>query len=184
MKIVKLEQGRIKVVLYENDLKNMKIDLSSLSPGSPELGRFLCEVMDAVKVQTGFSAEDGQMLVEATQVDGGIVLMLSRSNAEKSRIIPSLKKGDTVVFEFLSFDNLLGMLKNVSPLYLLNMKLYTYHSKFYLAVPRRRIPILIYEYSFKNRKSPIAESILAEYGNLLAGGYRLMGMAAGLKKLN
>lgn len=184
MKIVKLEADRIKVVLCEDDLKDMKIDADSLSPGSPELGRFLREVIAAVKVQTGFSADDGQMLVEATQTDGGMVLLLSKSGDEKSRITPPQKKYEMVVFEFLTFDNLLGMIKNVSPLYLLNMRLYTYHNKFYLAVPRRRIPILIYEYSFKNRKSPIAETILAEYGRLLAGGYRLMGMAAGLKKLN
>ncbi len=184
MKIVRLEQGKIKVFLCEEDLKNMKIDADSLSPASPELGRFLCEVMEAVKIRTGFSADESQTLVEATQVDGGIVLLLSKPNAEKSGIVQQAKKCETVVFEFLTFDNLLGMIKNVAPLYLLNMKLYTYRSKFYIAVPRRRIPILIYEYSFHNRKSPVAESVIAEYGTLLAGGYRLMGMATGLKKLN
>ncbi len=188
MKIVRLEQDKIKVVLSDADLENMNIDASSLSPTSPELSLFLCEVMDAVKAQTGFSAEQGQVVVEAAQEPGGIVLLLSKhpntSDKCKNRSIRTARKNDCAVFEFLSFENLIGMLRNVSPLYLLNMRLYSYNDKFYLSVPRRRIPILIYEYSFKNRKSAVAESILAEYGSLLAGGYKLMCISTGLKKLN
>lgn len=183
MKIVRLEQDRIKVVLSDIDLKNMNISLGSLSPDSPELNLFLYEVMDAVKAETGFSAEQGQVLVEATQEADGIVLMLSRSSKAKSRGAGIIRKNEYAVFEFLSFENLSGMLQNVSPAYLLNMRLYSYNDKFYLAVPRRRIPILIYEYSFKNRKSSVVESVLSEYGSLLAGGYKLMCMSIGLKKL-
>ena len=95
-----------------------------------------------------------------------------------------VRKNESAVFEFLSFDNLMGLIKNISPVYLVPMRLYSYSDKFYLAVPKRHIPILIYEYSFKNKKSPVAESVLSEYGKLLAGGYKLMKMATGLKKLN
>lgn len=186
MKIVKLEKDRIKVILSESDLENMNIDARTLSPASPELAPLLCKVMDAVKAQTGFSLKDGQAIVEATLLDDGIVLMLSKPEAEINDAQPvhSPRKSECAVFEFLSTDHLLGMIKNVSPIYLLTMRLYSYSGKFYLAVPRRRIPVLIYEYSFKNRKSPIAESKLAEYGEFLAGGYRLMCISAGLKKIN
>lgn len=183
MKIVKLESDRIKVILSESDLESMHINPQTLSPSSPELTLFLCEVMTAVKKETGFSLEQGQALVEATKSDDGIVLIISRTSEEGIRIQPA-KKNDCAVFEFLSFDNLTGLIKNISPAYLVPMRLYSYSGKFYLAVPKRRIPILIYEYSFKNRKSPVAESVLLEYGQLLAGGYRLMKMASGLKKLN
>lgn len=183
MKIVKLEADKIKVILSESDLENMHINPHTLSPSSPELTMFLCEVMTAVKEETGFCAEQGQALVEATKSDSGITLIISRQGDEGIRV-QSARKPDCAVFEFLSFDNLMGLIKNISPTYLVPMRLYSYDGKFYLAIPKRRIPILIYEYSFKNRKSPVAESVLSEYGKLLAGGYRLMKMAAGLKKLN
>ncbi len=186
MKIVKLEKDKIKVILSESDLENMNINMHSLSPESPELSPFLCEVMDAVKAKTGFSPNDGQVIVEATLSDDGIILMLSKPNDEKTEIKPSSfpRRSECAVFEFLTPDHLLEMIRNVPPVYLLAMRLYSYNDKFYLSIPKRRIPILIYEYSFKSRISPIAESILAEYGKLLAGGYRLLCINTSIKKIN
>lgn len=186
MKIVKLEKDRVKVILSESDLKNMNIDAGSLSPTSPELSPFLCEIMDAVKAETGFSLTDGRVIVEASLSNGGIVLILSHHGLIKSKPqseIPQ-KRSEYVVFEFLSPDHLFGMIKNVSPVCLLTMRLYSYNSKLYLAIPKRKVPFLIYEYSFKNRVSPMAESTLSEHGDFLAGGYRLMRISSALKKMN
>lgn len=78
MKIVRVEQDKIKVILSEGDLIDMNIDVESLLPNSPELSGFLRTVIDAVKKETGFSLENGQVTVEATTYCGGIILMLSK----------------------------------------------------------------------------------------------------------
>lgn len=183
MKIVRLEADRIKVFLSERDLSNMHIDAKSLSPDSPELSLFLCEVLDAVKAETGFSAEQGQIIAEATHNGDGIELMLSHAKKAppKER---SHQRAAYTAFEFSGFDSLCGMLINVAPSYLAAMRLYTYRDRFYLTVPRRKIPALIYEYSFKNHRTSLAESFLGEYGRLLADGYRLLCMSFALKKMN
>ena len=182
MKIVRLEPDRVRVFLSEGDLSDLKIDVDAITPDSPKLGMFLYHVLEVVKEETGFSEEDGQIIAEATPDSGGIVLELSHAKSLKKPPKPPRK--DSVVFEIVGFDNLSGMLKNTSPVHLLNMRLYVLEGKFYVAVPRRRIPVIIYEYSLKNRKSPVFEAKVAEYGRLIAGGYRLMCMAAALKKIN
>lgn len=183
MKIIRLEADRIKVFLSERDLSDMHIDASSLSPDSPELSLFLCEVLDAVKAETGFSAEQGQIIAEATNNGDGIELMLSHVKKAPSKGRGSQRSGYTT-FEFSGFDSLCGMLINVAPPYLAAMRLYTYRDRFYLAVPRRKIPALVYEYSIKNHRTSPAESFLGEHGKLLADGYRLLCMSFALKKMN
>jgi len=184
MKIVKLEPDRVRVFISEGDLSDMKIDIDAITPDSPVLSVFLCHILEAVKEETGFSASDGQIIAEATPKPGGIILDLSHSKKEKACNEAKCMKKDSIMFEITDFDCLSEMLKNIPPTYLLGMRLYTYGNNFYVAVPKRRIPALIYEYSLKNRKSTVAESKIAEYGQLVAGGYRLISMASMLKKIN
>lgn len=182
MKIVRLEPDRVRVFLSELDLFSMNIDIDSITPDSPKLSLFLYEVLDAVKAQTGFSLEDGQVIAEATPKPDGIVLELFR--AKKEADTAKVVKRDCVIFEIEDFESLSLMLKNVASAFLLNMRLYLLDGVFFVAVPRRRIPPIIYECSIKNRKVRTFEAYLSEYGKLIAGGYRLMCMAAALKKIN
>ena len=181
MKIVKLAVDRIRVFLSDIELMNMKVDAGDLTPESPTLSTFLCEVLEAVKEETGFSIEDGQIVAEATQRSDGIVLELSHLKPEK-KLVKAIK--DSVIFEFDGFDCLSEMLKNLSAIQLLNMRLYVFNENFYVTVPKKRVPAIMYEYSLKCGKSAVLESRIDEYGRLVAGGYRLIQMAALLKKIN
>lgn len=181
MRIVKLAVDRIRVFLSDIDLMNMQIDANAISPDSPKLSMFLCEVLEAVKDETGFSIEDGQVVAEATPRSDGIILELSHVKQEKKPVRP-IK--DSIIFEIKGFDCLSEMLKNISAVHLLNMRLYALEENYYVTVPKKRVPAIIYEYSLKCGRSSIVESKIAEYGRLIAAGYRLMQMAAVLKKIN
>ena len=183
MKIVKLAHDRVRVFLSPLDLLDMKIDSGTLTPDSPELGLFLYEILEAVKEETGFSMQDGQVVAEATPKADGIVLELSHIAGGEPKPVKPIKK-DSVIFEITGFDALSGMLKNIQTAHLLNMRLYFCEGNYYVAAPRRRVPAILSEYSLKSRKSSVAESKIAEYGQFIAGGYRLMCMAHALKKIN
>lgn len=182
MKIIRLTAHRVRVFLSERDLFDMHIDSGRLSPSSPELDVFLSEVLEAVKRETGFTLDGGRVLAEATPEENGIILDLSRVPEEKEP--PKLIKKDNMVFEISEFDNLAELLKNIHPQRLLNMRLYSVNGKFYVVVPKRRAPAILYEYSLKNFKSALAESEIAERGKLIAGGYKLVYMRDALKKIN
>ncbi|MBR4721302.1 MAG: adaptor protein MecA [Clostridia bacterium] len=186
MKIVRVEQDRVKVILSESDLIDMNIDIENLVPNSPELSAFLRIVIDAVKKETGFSIENGQVTVEATTYCGGIVLVLSKVRIKDKGRIKGVKvagKKENIVFEFCSFDDLAKMLVNSEKRYILSMHLYEYDGSFYVSIPRHSIPFLIYEFSLNNKKSAVSESFLAEYGKFLADGKSLSTIAVGLKKI-
>ena len=186
MKIVRLEQDRIKVILSESDLIDMNIDIESLAPNSPELSGFLRTVMEEVRRETGFSLENGQVTVEATTYCGGIVLMLSKARVRDKSKIKSVKlagKRESIVFEFCDFDDLAGMLVNTEVRYILSMRLYKYKDSFYVAIPKNTVPFLVYEFSLSNKKSAVLESVLSEYGSFLADGKKLSHMTRCLKKI-
>lgn len=187
MKIIRIEQDRIKVILSKDDLTDMNIDIASLTPDSPELSLFLCEIMDAVKAETGFSVESGQVIVEAAASGDGIILLLSRTGQrpDRARIrgVRAVRKNETVIFEFSDFDDIAGLLANIDGVYVSKMRLYICFSRFYLAVPRNSIPVLIYEYSMHNRRTSVAESILREHGQFIAEGTKLCKIADILKKI-
>lgn len=184
MKIVRVEPDRVRVYLSEGDLLEMRIDVDSITPDSPKLGEFLCRILEAVKTETGFSADGGQIIAEATPRTDGIVIDLLHANKIKKSESVRLVKKDSIVFKFIEFESLTGMLKNISPTHLLSMRLYTYNGNYYVTVPKKRVPAIIYEYSLASGKSAVAESKIAEYGRLVAGGYRLISMATALKKIN
>lgn len=180
MKIVKLTSDRVRVFLSPGDLLDMKIDSGTLTPDSPQLSLFLYEILEAVKVETGFSLADGQVVAEATPRADGIVLELSHTRDAAQKAV----KRDSVIFELSDFEALSSMLKNIQSAHLLNMRLYFCDGNYYIATPKRRIPAIIHEYALKSSKSGVAESKIAEHGRLIAGGYRLICMASALKKIN
>lgn len=186
MKIVKLEQDRIKVILSERELIDMNIDIENLSPNSPELGGFLRTVMEAVRRETGFSLENGQVMVEASTYKDGIILMLYKTRGRDKGRIKGVKvsgKRDSAVFEFHSFDDLGTMLLNTEKRYILSMRLYRHKNRLYIAIPKNSIPFLMYEFSLKSRKSAVCESFLSEYGHFVADGNKLLLMTRGLKNI-
>lgn len=183
MKIVRLTPDKVRVFLTVTDLYDMKIDTELLTPDSPQLSLFLYEILEAVKEETGFSMAEGQVVAEAIPKEGGIVLELSHLTEHEQKPAKLIKK-DSIIFEITGFEALCGMLKNIQTAHLLNMRLYFCDGNYYVAVPKKRVPAIIYEYALKSRKSNVAESKVAEYGRLVAGGYRLMCMAAALKKIN
>lgn len=179
MKIIRLDSDRVKVLLSASDLLDMNIDADTLSPSSSKLGTFLYDILTVVRAETGFGTDGGQVVAEATPVSGGLELMLSHP-----RSAPEFPRASGVAFEFSDRESLLGAIGNIPPSYLASMRLYAYGDRFYLSAPRRKVPAVIYEFSFKNYKSSLAESFLCEHADLVADGYRLLCMYFGIKKMN
>jgi len=185
MKIVRLTAHRVRVFISEGDLLDMHMDLEHLTPDSPELNVFLGEILKEVREETGFSVSDGKVLAEATPDRKGIILDFCHiPEKEKEQDSSRAHKRESIVFELSGFEPLAEMLKNISGHQVLGMRLYSMGEKFYVSVPKKRAPAIMYEYSLKNSKSPVAESKLSEYGRLVAGGYGLMQIGAMLKKIN
>lgn len=185
MKIIRLAQDRIKVILSDDELLEMNIDIKNITPDSPELKIFLHDIMEVVQEEVGYASDDGRTMVEATIFSGGIVLIISRvkNPAAKSVGIRAVCKKDNIVFKFCGFDALTGFLINTEAENLSVMRLYQCGEDFYLAIPRNAVPIIIYEYAMHNCRACYAESVSSEYGILIADGSELINMVQILKKI-
>ena len=79
MKIKKLSQDLIAVFLSDQDIIEYDIDINGKIPPSDELHKFLFEIMEAVREETGFDPyHGGQVVVEASPTDTGLNLLISK----------------------------------------------------------------------------------------------------------
>ena len=84
LKIKKLSSDLIAVFLSEQDILEYDIDISNKIPRSDELHRFLFEIMEVVRAETGFDPYNGgQVVVEASPTSTGLNLLISKIKTKK-----------------------------------------------------------------------------------------------------
>lgn len=184
MKIEKLEMNRVRVTLYAPDLIDMDINIKSLIPGSAKLHGFLYEIMERVRVETGFNPYRGQVVVEASPEADRIVLTVTRvSDAprapKKVRAVCRTKK---ITYRFETFEHVCELFSNSSPEIFSTGGLYEYSDCFYMILQKDAAPSIC-EFGTARAANQISESFLAEHGRLLAEGERLAAMAEGVRNL-
>ena len=184
MKIEKVESDKIKVTVFPEDLEMFNLNIKKINPDSPELRIFLCEIMKKVQVETNFDPFDGQVIVEATPCGNELILMVSKlaekKKFDRSRIknVRAVKKmPEKYIYKFENFDAVCSCIKNI---YLQNYEiseLYSMDDSFYLAFDSDKSNISIGEYAKLCRKGEVCYSYLAEYGELIATGKKLLNIA-------
>ncbi len=98
MKIEKINENSISLVLQSEDLQNRNLKLTDLSYGSEKAKELLIEIMELAKTQVGFNA-DAPLAVETVPLkDGAVKLIVTKIynpdelDARYSRFTPT-KKG-------------------------------------------------------------------------------------------
>lgn len=99
MKIEKINENSISLVLQSEDLQNRNLKLADLSYGSEKAKNLLIEIMDLAKTQVGFNP-DAPLAVEAVPLkDGAIKLIVTKVfnpdelDARYSRFTPVKNNG-------------------------------------------------------------------------------------------
>ena len=82
MKIEKIDANHIKITVDSLDFEIFNIELSSLTPDSPQLHTFLFSMMQQAQHETGFNPYNGQILIEAVPGKNNIVFLISRIDAD------------------------------------------------------------------------------------------------------
>ena len=79
MRIKKISNDKIVVQLTDSDLEYFDVDIDNTTPQSADLHKFLFEVMELVKSETGFDPYNGgQVVVEAAMSQSGMSLIISK----------------------------------------------------------------------------------------------------------
>lgn len=193
MKIEKVQNDKIKVTLTPADLVLYDIEGDNLRPDSPNLHKFLFDIMENVKEETGFNPYSGQVMVEAQRDASGISLIISKINInQEPRKIPKSIKGvkakpriKQIKYIFKSFEDLCLALKTVQFEGISSGALYKYDNRWYLLNNfSQKTDLILREFCFEARETKSADTFLREHASLIAEGGELVKMAEGIKALD
>lgn len=173
MKIEKLTENKIRIVLNLDDLIDKNIDLHSFLTNSEASQNFLNDILNKAEQEVGFVTKDCKIMIEAiASSDGVFVFTITKfapSIAEKKRIKTKRKTVDVssnkVIYSFASFEEFCNLCENINKTFLNDIKyiskdfsLYLYNDTYYLAINNINT-------GFPRLKSFYA--ILSEFANLV-----------------
>ena len=189
MKIEKLTDNKIRIILDIDDLARKNIDVHSLIKNNDGTQRFFKKILKEAQKEVGFDVADAKLLIEAfISTEGFFVLTFTKianEFKEKSVLIPKAKRksdnqtSNTSVYMFDTFDDFCNFCTYLNNSNLENLKkfakkisLYEYDSKYFLIFSEidknfkdiSLFYIAICEFAKLVSNSPCFFSKLIEYG--------------------
>ena len=156
MKIEKLTENKIRIILNIEDLEKNNISFESIHTNTPEIQTMILSILDQAEKEVGFYTNDSKILIEAiSSFDGNFVFIITKNKSSSSisqsfsrkkpiakrknftfndqSIIYSFQNFDSFCdfcqalhIEFLSHESLKSICKNTS--------LYFYNNNYYLLI--------------------------------------------------
>lgn len=194
MKIEKLNEDKIRIILNLDDLKEKDIDFHTFMSNSIESQEIFLDMLDKAEKEVGFITDDYKIMIEAlAMTNGNFVLTVTRLAKEKEKLTYNKKKFNikrknsninsaVAIYSFESFDsfcefcnfldnNILKYIDSFSNV----SSLYEYNSCYYLVLKDININSnllksfcsSITEFAHFVNNSDLFESKLLEYGKLI-----------------
>lgn len=87
MRIRKISCDKISVYIADDDFEKFDFDFDKKMPQAADLHKFLFEVMEVVKTETGFDPYNGgQVVVEAEVSEGGLTLNITKIRTKRGKL--------------------------------------------------------------------------------------------------
>lgn len=171
MKIEKLTENKIRVIVSPNDLKLKNVDIKSLSIALDKQ-TFFVDVLEKAKEQLGFETDGQKLLIETFYLNNEFIIFTITKYSFKEKKKPIVKKKklnfskDTVIYTFENFDEFClfcNCIKNLTDfnckIFSKNISLYLYKNTYYLLIKSINT-------SYENKK--IFYSLISEFGKTLS----------------
>lgn len=153
MKIEKLTENKIRIVVSSSDLKVKNLDVHSLMTKALEEQNFFTDLLDKARKEVGFNADGCKLLIEAfSSFDDVLVFTITKysptnnkNNIAKKKLIAKRKSlkffGKQTIYQFANFDgfcdfcNYIGQKSNFDiKQFSKDISLYLYQNTYYLVV--------------------------------------------------
>lgn len=191
MKIEKLNDDKIRIILNIEDLEKNNIDLHSFMSNSIESQDLFLDMLDKAEEELGFITEDYKIRVETLATsNGSFILTLTRLPAEnekeklkRKKVHIKRKENDIntnkTIYMFTTFDDFCEFCNSLDVIILdnihdlaKNISLYSYQSSYYLVLSQinltscivKKFCSLITEFAKFINHSELFERKLFEYG--------------------
>ena len=156
MKIEKLTENKIRIILNIEDLEINNIDFDSLLNNTPENQTFILSILNQAEKEIGFDTQNCKILIEAiSSFDGNFVFTITKTTPALSnnnsffRKKPQVKRksfkleGNSIIYSFKNFDEFCDFCKALHLEFLSheslklickNTSLYFYKDTYYLLI--------------------------------------------------
>lgn len=117
MKIEKLTENKIRIILNIEDLETNNIDFNSVLNNTPETQTLILSILNQAEKEVGFYAQDSKILIEAiASFDGNFVFTITKTppvvseGLSFSRKKPQAKRksfkldANAIIYSFRNFD--------------------------------------------------------------------------------
>ncbi len=153
MKIEKLTENKIRIVLNSEDLETNNIDFESVLNNTPETQSLILSILNQAEKDLGFYTQDCKILIEAfASMDGIFVFTITKTPSKTSKCNnfsrkkvqnrqKTFKIDDNIIYSFENFDEFCEFCKALHIEFLQhkniksickNTSLYFYKNKYYL----------------------------------------------------
>lgn len=152
MKIEKLTENKIRIIIDTNELNDRNLTLNSLVQNTDKAQELFQSILKEAKKQVGFVVNDSKLLVEAYSTSDGLFIItftkfksnVSTADAKSTKKFSFKRKTPcysckNAVYEFNNFDEFCNFCTYVNNSKLSDLKtlaknisLYEYHSLYYL----------------------------------------------------
>ena len=113
MKIEKITENKIRIILSLSDLEEEHIDLHSFMSNSAESQALFCSLLSKAEKEVGFHTKDYKLMIEAIAIpEGNFILTVTRlPEKEQSKKQVKIKRktsvinNSLVIYSFNSFDD-------------------------------------------------------------------------------
>lgn len=198
MRIEKIDENKIKVILTLNDLQERNIDLGALTYNSPQTQKLFMDMMVLAEHEYGFFIGDSQIFIEAVPIPpDGFEIIVSKVQEDgefesiQKYIKSKLKKSDlytkkktkkistnVFIYSFANFDDLCNGVKTIGEDYVGESSLYKYNSAYYLIFSKNyktnldfeSLEMSLNEFGEKISISALFEGYLDEHGEKMVEG--------------
>ena len=197
MKIEKLTENKIRVIVQPDDLPNKKIDVNSLFSNAMEQEGLFFKMLDKAEKELNFHTEGCKLLIEAfSSIDDILVFTITKyiSNEENYTSSNSPRKKLSVkrktinlsqksgIYQFENFDTFCNFCKCIYEMhdfdvnkFAKNISLYLYHDTYFLVVKNintkyellNRFYTTVLEFSKLSSYSENFENKLIEHGKVI-----------------
>lgn len=106
MKIEKLTENKIRIILNIEDLENNNIDFDSVLNNTPETQTLILSILNQAEKEVGFFVHDSKILIEAiASFDGNFVFTITKTASKESVTHSFSRKKPLAKRKSLKFDN-------------------------------------------------------------------------------
>lgn len=132
MKIEKLTNEKIKIILSKDDINKVDISINDFLDDKDVSQNILNYILEKAEKEINFNTENSDILVEIiTKFEGGFIFTITKFDSDSNSNVSNL------IFKFNSFENFLEFcryIKNLSPINEQDFSLILYKNEYYLSV--------------------------------------------------